>query len=363
MRTNALHAALFSIFVLLTSMLALHRSGSMRLHADQALLRGEPARAFETQYDQAFPAKTFGVNLWAAIDYELFGEGHAGVVIGREHWLYTDEEFRLENDADATLARNLALIVWLRDRLAEKNVRLLIARVPEKASIYPEFVGAHAWLQLHRELPARIGAALDAAHIANVELAQTLRDGKAQQPTFLRTDTHWTPFGAQLAAQAIGNAVAKLDLRFAAPTDFRQRREACAAHRGDLFTFLPLDPYFSWLLPPPDCVEAAHTEATSTSSELFGDAPPPQIALVGTSYSANPLWDFPGALQQALHQPISNYATDGLGPFAPLAVYLQSADWQHAPPQLVIWELPERYLPTAQHLDAYHVPATAFTTP
>ena len=48
---------------------------------------------------------------------------------------------------------------------------------------------------------------------------------------------------------------------------------------------------------------------------------------------------------------MANYARDGKGPFVPMLDYLDSADFKNAPPQLVIWELPERYLPVAQKRD------------
>ena len=37
------------------------------------------------------------------------------------------------------------------------------------------------------------------------------------------------------------------------------------------------------------------------------------VGLVGTSYSANPNWNFVGALKEALHSDVVNYAEDGHG--------------------------------------------------
>src|SRR3546814_9067811 len=57
--------------------------------------------------------------------------------------------------------------------------------------------------QLHEDLYARAEAVLKRDGIAHADLLARLVDGKADGETFLRTDTHWTPRGAQLAAAAI----------------------------------------------------------------------------------------------------------------------------------------------------------------
>ena len=89
----------------------------------------------------------------------------------------------------------------------------------------------------------------------------------------------------------------------------------------------------------------ASSSSPPAGADLFGEAPAPAVVLVGTSYSANPLWNFTGALQEAFGEDVVSYATPAKGPFLPMLEYLDSADFQSAPPRLVIWEMPERYLP------------------
>lgn len=57
------------------------------------LLNGKLAKAAETHYDAEFPIKRLGTNVWAAMDFKLFNEGRPGVVLGRDQWLFSDEEF------------------------------------------------------------------------------------------------------------------------------------------------------------------------------------------------------------------------------------------------------------------------------
>src|SRR3546814_11658725 len=100
--------------------------------------------------------------------------------------------------------------------------------------------------QLHEDLYARAEAVLKGDGIAHADLLAPLVDGKADGATFLRTDTHWTPRGAQLAAAAIAQTVRGELPAPTAPARYTTTHDAPRAHRGDLLNFLPLDPYFSW---------------------------------------------------------------------------------------------------------------------
>ena len=74
------------------------------------------------------------------------------------------------------------------------------------------------------------------------------------------------------------------------------------------------------------------------------------VTLVGTSYSAKSksnVWHFDDALAQALGTEVLNAAQEGKGPILPMREYLKSQDRQDNPPQVVIWEIPERFLRVA----------------
>jgi len=346
--TTLLHGLLFGVAVLAIAFAAFVRARHFEPAVDAELLDGRLAHGFEQHYDQSFPARSFGIAVWAAIDYLLFKEAQSGVVIGKDGWLYTDEEFTVVDQAQRVVAANLEQVGQVRDALAEKNVALVVAVVPSKARVYPEYLReGHAPPTLHRGLYDHAQGALLAAGIPHPQLFGALEAGKKQAPTFLRTDTHWTPHGAQLAAHAVAASVRAELPAPATGGDYTTTALPAREHRGDLFNFLPLDPYFNWLLPAPDAITPTQTAADG-GGDLFGESAVPRIAIVGTSYTANPDWNFVGALQQRLGEDIANYAKDGEGPFVPMDRYLHSADFASAPPQLVIWEIPERYLAVPQ---------------
>lgn len=328
---------------------------SYQLPTQFSVIDGGLAKTFESHYDEHFPVKTLGTSLWAGLDYLLFNEGRPGVQIGQQGWLYSSEEFKAEVDGAQQVRENLALIKGVRNELAQHDVQLLLAIVPSKSRLYPEFVGDHPTSALRQELYPRFLNEMRAADIAAPDLLSALQAGKANGEMFLRTDTHWTPEGADLVAQQLSSAL-KGSIRLAGePQLFVTQASPATPYSGDLTRFLPLEPLFGYLLPPPDQLRRSETQAAEPAAgadALFGDSEMP-VALVGTSYSANPAWNFAGALRQHLQRDLSNHAEDGQGPLVPMLKYLQSDELQDAPPQLVIWEFPERYLPMANDFSAF----------
>ncbi|WP_295487423.1 alginate O-acetyltransferase [uncultured Pseudomonas sp.] len=320
------------------------------------LLDGKLAKAAETHYDEQFPIKRVGTNLWAALDFTLFNEGRPGVVLGRDQWLFSDEEFKPDASAGQQMQDNLALIRGVRDTLQQRNIELVLAIVPAKARVYAEYLGKEQPASLHGELFNQFHAQARQANVFAPDLLAPLQQAKARGQVFLRTDTHWTPMGAEVVAQSLGEAVKRQQLLKAEPQAYITEAGKSAPYKGDLTNFLPLDPLFSDLLPHPDTLQQRTTRPAQPQGEgddaLFADASIP-VALVGTSYSANPHWNFLGALQQALHSDVANYAEDGHGPIQPMLKFLQSDAFKNTPPQVVVWEFPERYLPMGTDLSSF----------
>ncbi|AYC31881.1 alginate O-acetyltransferase [Pseudomonas cavernae] len=352
-----LYIALFLALLLALGAWSLRGFSGFSVAADTPLLNGKWAKAVETRYDEEFPLKRLGTNIWAALDYSLFGEGRPGVVLGRDHWLFSDEELKPVANAEQHIEDNLKLIEGVRQTLAQHDVQLLLAIVPAKARLYPEHLGKQQPASLRHDLYQRFLAHVRRSGIIAPDLLASLEQEKAKGAAlFLRTDTHWTPHGAELVAQRLGQIVQRHAPLAGEPQRFVTQIDAAKPYQGDLTRFLPLDPLFSELLPPPDELQARSTHAVgaeqNAADALFADTQVP-VALIGTSYSANPNWNFLGALRQALGSDILNYAEDGHGPLQPMLKYLQSDALKNSSPQLVIWEFPERYLPMAADLSQF----------
>ena len=312
-----------------------------------SFLQGEQAARYEEAFNEALPFRETAIATWGVLEYALFREGREGVVVGQEGWLFTDEEFAFYDAAAAETARKLAYIGEVRDALAERNVALIVALVPDKARVYSEFVG--------RALPSYTQGRYEdfrqgllEQNIPTPDLLNALAAAKTQGPTYLRTDTHWTPAGAEVAAETLAGALQTAGVPGLFGSTYTTEVTGTEPYRGDLFSFLPLGALAGRLGPGGERLEGRQTTAgDSAGGGLFGAQTIP-VTLVGTSYSADERWNFTGALQTALGADVLNLATEGRGPLPPMREYLESPELQDAPPSVVVWEIPERYVPVAE---------------
>ncbi|MBK5397535.1 MULTISPECIES: alginate O-acetyltransferase [Pseudomonas] len=344
-----LYISLFMVTLLVLGLWSTRSFLGFSTSAETTVLNGRWTKAVETHYDDEFPIKRLGTNLWAALDFKLFNEGRPGVVLGRDQWLYSDEEFNPIVNEELNLQGNYALVEGVRQELKAKGVKLVMAIVPAKTRLYPEHLGEVKPSSIHANLYEDFHAHVAANKILAPDLFGPMLKAKLDgQQVFLRTDTHWTPEGAQIAAETLAKTIAEKTPLSGEPQHFITEPAEKVTHKGDLRLFLPLDPLFENLMPKPEPLQKRNTVAAQDQpagdDALFANAEVP-VALIGTSYSANPNWNFVGALKQALNSDVVNYAEDGHGPILPMLTYLKSDAFKNSPPQVLIWEFPERYLP------------------
>jgi len=351
-----LYIFLFLAILLVLGLWSLRSFSGFSTSKETTVLNGHWTKAVETHYDEEFPIKRLGTNLWAALDYKVFNEGRPGVILGKDQWLYTDEEFDAVANSEQNEADNLAIIQGVRDTLKKQGTQLVLAIIPAKTRLYPEHVGDNKPATLHTDLYQQFHAQVNQAGILAPDLLTPLQSAKEKGQVFLRTDTHWTPMGAEIVARQLGDVISKQLPLNVEPQNFVTEAKSTEPYKGDLTNFLPLDPLFSNLLPKPDDLQHRSTNPAQASAEggdaLFADDSV-AVGLVGTSYSANPNWNFAGALKQALHADVVNYAEDGHGPILPMLKYLQTDAFKSSPPQVLIWEFPERYLPAHNDLTEF----------
>jgi len=257
-------------------------------------------------------------------------------------------------DADARLQQRYKEIQQIVNFVEQHGSQLVLVLIPAKARIYQEKVAQHRPAEFRQSLYTQALGQFALMDIDAPDLRPALRSG-ATDPTFLKTDTHWTPAGAKQSADSIATYIQQkqlLSLQQAA--DFKTELVEKKDYRGDLLNFIPLGPFDRWLGPELDTVNVYQTvnSMTLTDDNLFSEVDI-NVVLVGSSYSANALWNFDGALKQALGQDLVNYAEEGLGPLIPMLNYLSSSDFQEQPPELIIWEFPERYLPVEYDITQY----------
>lgn len=309
------------------------------------LLDGKLAQDFEHFITREHPYRTPSLNSWSAMELTLFHSGKPGVVVGSEGWLYSTEEFPLPSQVQHNLDQNLTRIQGIVELLAAKGIRTVILPIPAKADIYDDHVPPA--VRDHVLRMDTIAKGLDAHHLEWIPLAEGFRGARVSgERLFYRTETHWTAQGAHLAAQTAQAWIRGHGLQQWSPRSFQLHADAPRPLESDLENYLPLRPLFARLLPDGEAYTPYRVSSRSLATDagaLFSDTSNP-VALVGTSYSADDRWNFPGWMRMELGTDLDNVSEKGKGPFVPMDRFLKLVDQGKTGAKLVIWEMPVRAL-------------------
>ena len=157
--------------------------------------------------------------------WNIFNDPGEKVVLGagEGRWLFyrQDVEFLMQPSPldvrSAKLDNPVQAILRFRDQLKAKGVELLVVVTPGKPSIYPERLTGSTQ-DLNGAIAAGHGKAildsLARLGLHTVDLYTPLLAAKADDaklgPLYLNDDTHWTPRGAELAADVIAGKVREM---------------------------------------------------------------------------------------------------------------------------------------------------------
>lgn len=310
-----------------------------------SVLNGGVTVHLEKLYRDGLPHRQLAVEMIGAARYLVLGEGRRGVVAGEDGYLFTDEEFRSPADLDDYLTTAVDQISSISNTLAEKGVKLAMVPLPAKSDVYADEVEQPAAASSNRKLYDGFRERLEARGIKSVDTRSALIFARQDREVFLKTDTHWTPAGAEAVAgaivtQVLGEKTGNYEI--SAGTEDRIEGDLVKYVTGGVFA--PLVGLGNETVTPYHLVANVGDQKVD---DIFGDATIP-VALVGTSYSANELWSFASFLSFKSGLDVANAALVGQGPVAPMRQYLASIKNAEALPQTVLWEFPVRFLTDAK---------------
>jgi alginate O-acetyltransferase complex protein AlgJ len=305
----------------------------------KSLMTGEATRVLEAELDKNVVVRQPSIDAWGALEYSLFKNGRTGVLVGDNGWLFTDEEFKRPKHFDREIAAKLEYVAQVQKTLEANGATLAVVVVPAKARLYTEQLGRYNRPAYWQDVYSSFQAGLKQRGVIAPDTLSVLETAKSEGDLFLKTDTHFTPAGARVIAASVAQAIKASNLNLSAAS-FREVPSEPVEHSGDLLKYIPMGtaqasgPKSDWLF--------SNTVEGSAGGGLLGEAQL-EVALVGTSYSANDKFGFPGSLKLELGADLLNAAQEGKGPIVPMREYLKS--FKDNPVKLVIWEIPERFLP------------------
>ncbi|TPP06749.1 alginate O-acetyltransferase [Rhizobium glycinendophyticum] len=310
------------------------------------VIDGEATRDLDALYKSELPHRDPAVGVIGNARYALLNSGRKGVIVGDEGWFFTGEEFKRVKPADIDSA--VAKIDEVRAKLAEAGVQLVMVPLPAKSDVYAEHLPEVMRSDAMQVAYSDFSTALKAKGMTVVDTREAMLAAKPFGELFLKSDTHWTPTGAKITAEAVQSTIQKSGISLPSAT-VTESWEAPVDIWGDLTTYITSPAYAPRVGLKQENIPIYRTavNADAAGADLFGTETKVPVMLVGTSYSANENWSFVDFLRQSLTADVVNVAKEGLGPGVPMMDLLAGTALEDTQPDVVVWEFPIRYLGTS----------------
>jgi alginate O-acetyltransferase complex protein AlgJ len=300
------------------------------------VINGVRQSAYEAGFTKANPLNDVSIAAMGTFKYAVFGQAETGAIIGKNGWLFTSEEFEVSDNFLDNLSQSATEIARVSAIMKQKGIALIPVIVPDKSEAFADMLRTARPVEIETRR-AHVMSLLAARNVAAIDALGAI---KAAKTGFIKDDTHWSPTGSRAVAEFIAAHAAILDVDLT-PATVTTTQGPAVDFDGDLLQFVPSGAFRAALGPAQNQIES-YTTSVESAGGLFGETDI-DVALIGTSFSAKPEWNFAGFLQDALGAEVLNFAIEGQGPFKPMQAYLASETFQNTPPKLVVWEIPARY--------------------
>jgi alginate O-acetyltransferase complex protein AlgJ len=284
----------------------------------------------------AAPALALPGTAWAQAPATPPGDSLA--LMGQDGWLFPLWDGLTQVD-EVALRQVLAVQTEAIAILKRGNIELAYCLIPVKARTYRRFLPAGQ--RLSAAVDRRYGAVVAALRAAGAlvpDLAQVMGDASASDPhwpVFFKTDTHWTPVGAEISAVALATLLRER-LRLPAPPQPGVRLGAIRMMRlaiGDLVQYVPAEQRAAFgAEESPIRNVLASGGATALLDEDASD-----VQVVGTS-NVQPRFNFVPVLSNQFGRAVGlSWKTNNIGPYSALLDYVRGNDFRQRRPRVIVW--------------------------
>jgi hypothetical protein len=290
------------------------------------------------------------------LQWRFLADAGEKAVVGRDGWLFyrPSVHYIVERPIAAPgdgPADPLPAIRSFRNQLRARGVRLLLVPVPNKESVYPGMLAGRADSVgvIACEPTRRLLDRLERSGVEYVDLFEVFRRARAAEGRsapgrlYLAQDSHWSPEGARLAAEAVARRVLSAGLVERGDPAFVERPITVRRH-GDLVEMLQV-PQIERSLEPESlaCLQVVRSDTGAP----YRDSPESEVLILGDSFLRIYERDEPGAagfiahLARELGRPLTSIVNDG-GASTLVRRELARRPTLLRNKALVIWEFAER---------------------
>lgn len=291
---------------------------------------------------------------YQALLWNVFRDPGEKGVRGDSDWLFYREDVNylvrpspFDRRSDS-LDNPVTAILDFKRQLDARGIRLLVVLMPGKPSVYPEKLNEDAAPHTGRDFSHSMTVldSLSAHGVDYVNLFETFTQAKRQDSRgnylYLDKDTHWTPRGAELAAQVIAKRVSEYDFAKVLPVKEYADSAVKVERTGDIATMSGLDVFKTQIV-------TAHKVRETSGAPFKDDFRASQILILGDSYSRIYETDSPmdagwiAHFAKDMHTPVASIVSDG-GASTLVREKLARKSRVLRNKKLVIWEFVERDL-------------------
>lgn len=254
------------------------------------------------------------------------------------HWLFKDKELITEMDFNDEA---LYALIDITKTLKSQGIDFIIAPIPTRALVYPN------------EVPDEAGYDFEAAKSTYLNYIDTLTShninvinfekmlNQTTPDLYYKRDSHWTTYGAKLAASIIGENIKKRDdYSTFSKSKFETVYNGVYSLEGSMHSTFHDICHTSY---PLEYMKRYSTHKSYNEDSLFDSEENHEIILLGTSFSALSNLNFSGHLSQALDVEVINHAVSGGNINGSFTQYFSDSAYLDNPPKIIIWEFPYEY--------------------
>jgi hypothetical protein len=204
------------------------------------------------------------------------------IVSGRRGWLFFQPELEF---LDTKLCLdNIPRIAAFNNTLKAIGITLFVVPIPNKIEIYPDNFSSLPLpnpLKTDREEYMRT---LENAGVRVIDLMPAFQHARDSCPVFRRFDTHWTPQGIEVAAQAIAKRIDSTLIKKGIRRDVVcLTKDTLICAYGDLYDKKRLKWWYK-----PDTLRVK--QVLNPDGTGLGDDQPSQVLILGDSYVDYARW-------------------------------------------------------------------------